>query len=267
VNKEHDSANEVFNQFNLKLQTYTLKLENSLQRLKEIGYDEPIEVHPEELEKAEAFLKLMRFELERLGAVNQLAVTQYDEQIGRYKELSLRLNELEKEKQSIVAFMEEVEGKKRKTFTGAFEKVNENLKRFFCQLTSGGDANLQLENAEDPFSGGIDMIVRFPDKPSILVAGASGGERSVAAVAFIFALQDYAPASFYLLDEVDAHLDAFHTSSLGDLLGSESMKSQFLVITLKPEMVNKSEKIYGVYMRNGLSNVISTTIKRTETKA
>jgi chromosome segregation protein len=116
---------------------------------------------------------------------------------------------------------------------------------------------LQLENPEDPFQGGIDMIVQFPDKPSIVVSGASGGERSVSAVAFIFSLKDFTPSSFYILDEIDAHLDAFHTTRLADVLLEEAGKIQFIVITLKPEMVNKAQKIYGVYERNGVSNVIS----------
>lgn len=101
------------------------------------------------------------------------------------------------------------------------------------------------------------MVVQFHEKPPILVSGASSGERSVSAVAFIFALQEFTPAAFYLFDEIDAHLDAFHVERLGELLTEESERSQFLVLTLKPEMVGKAQKIYGVYSRNGVSNVIS----------
>jgi len=93
-----------------------------------------------------------------------------------------------------------------------------------------------------------------------VVSGASGGERSVAAVSFLFALKEFTPASFYVLDEVDAHLDAFHVSELADLLSAESEKAQFIVITLKPEMVNRAQKVYGVYGRNGVSNVVATSL-------
>jgi chromosome segregation protein len=217
-------------------------------------------VTPKQVEEAETSLKMMQFELERIGAVNQLALSHYADQISRYKELSMRMNELEKEKQAILRFMDEIERKKRKVFMEAFEKINQNLQRYFSKLTGGGDATLKLENVEEPFSGGIDMIVMFPNKPSIVVSGASGGERSVAAVAFIFALKDFTPVSFYVLDEIDAHLDAFHVSKLADLLLEESDKTQFIVITLKPEMVNKAQKVYGAYMRNGLSNVISAKL-------
>jgi chromosome segregation protein len=154
--------------------------------------------------------------------------------------------------------MDKIEQKKRNVFMGAFDKINVNLQRHFSKVTGGGSATLKLENLEEPFSGGIDMIVQFPNKPSIVVSGASGGERSVSAVAFLFALKDFTPAAFYVLDEIDAHLDAFHVSRLADLLLEESERTQFIVITLKPEMVNKAQRVYGVYGRNGVSNVVST---------
>jgi chromosome segregation protein len=215
-----------------------------------------LEVAPRQLEEAETTIKMMQFELERIGAVNQLALSHYAEQISRYKELSLRMNELEREKQAIVQFMDEIENKKRRVFREAFEKININIEKYFSKLTGGGISTLKLENVEEPFAGGIEMLVQFLRKPSIVVSGASGGERSVAAVAFLFALQEFTPASFYILDEIDAHLDAFHVAKLAELLLEESEKTQFIVITLKPEMVNKAQKVYGVYERNGVSNVI-----------
>jgi len=259
--EEHEKASQILNSLQLKAQTFQLQLDQDFRRLKELGYEESIEVLPEQLQIAESSLKLMRLELERLGAVNQLAPLHYAEQISRYKELSLRMNELEKEKQAIISFMEEIERKKQKVFMEAFNRINEKISKYFSKLTDGGEAALKLENPEEPFAGGIDMIVQLPGKSPILVNGASSGERSVSAVAFIFALQDFTPATFYLLDEVDAHLDALHVSKLGELLVEESAKSQFLVITLKPEMVQKAERVYGVYERNGVSHLVSATFK------
>ncbi|MDH5266563.1 MAG: chromosome segregation protein SMC, partial [Candidatus Bathyarchaeota archaeon] len=259
--QEYERADQLFNQLQLSLQTSQLQLDQRNLQLKEFGYEETLEVSPKQLELAESSVKLMRFELERLGAVNQLALSHYADQASRYKELSIRMNELEQEKQAILSFMDEIEQKKRKIFLKAFNQVNENIGGFFSKLTGGGEAALRLEKPEEPFTGGIDMVVQFPGKPPILVSGASSGERSVAAVAFIFALQDFLPATFYLLDEVDAHLDALHVEKLGELLAEESTNSQSLVITLKPEMVSKAGRIYGVYERNGVSNVVSATFK------
>jgi len=260
LDPEYEQVDRLQNQLQLNVQTSLLQLEQYRNQLKLFGYEQPLIVTPKQVEEAETSMKMMRLELERIGAVNQLALSHYADQISRYKELSMRMNELEKEKQAILQFMDEVERKKRKVFMEAYEKINQNLKAYFSKLTGGGTATLTLENVEEPFSGGIDMIVQFLNKPSIVVSGASGGERSVAAVAFLFALREFTPASFYVLDEIDAHLDAFHVSKLADLLLEESDKTQFIVITLKPEMVNKAQKVYGTYMTNGMSNVISAKL-------
>lgn len=257
LDAEYEQVDRLLNQLQLNIQTSLLQLEQHRNQLRLLGYEQPLTVTSKQVEEAETSIKMMQLELERIGAVNQLALSHYADQISRYKELSMRMNELEKEKQAILQFMDEIERKKRRVFTEAFDKINQNLREYFSKLTGGGDAALSLENAEDPFQGGIDMIVSFPHKPSIVVSGASGGERSVAAVAFIFALKEFTPASFYVLDEIDAHLDALHVSKLADLLLEESDKTQFIVITLKPEMVNKAQKVYGVYMREGNSNVVS----------
>ncbi|UCE43467.1 MAG: AAA family ATPase, partial [Candidatus Bathyarchaeota archaeon] len=201
---KYERADRAFNELQLKHQTLQLKLDQHRVRLEELGHLEAFEVTSEQLELAESSLKLMQLELERLGGVNQLAISHYTEQASRYKELSLRMNELEKEKQAIISFMDEIEQKKRRVFMEAFSQMDKNLSKYFSKLTGGGDISLRLENPETPFSGGIDMAVQFPEKPPILVSGASSGERSIAAVAFIFALQDFTPAAFYLFDEIDA---------------------------------------------------------------
>jgi chromosome segregation protein len=257
MDSEYEQADQLFNQIQLSVQTSRLQLEQRQNQLRELGYEKPLETIQKQVDEAQTSIQMMRFEMDRIGAVNQLALSHYAEQISRYRELSLRLNELEREKQAIVAFMDQIEAKKRKVFMDAFGKINSNLTKYFTKLTGGGTAVLKLENPEEPFFGGIDMIVGFPDKPTIVVSGASGGERSVSAVSFIFALKDFSPASFYIFDEVDAHLDANHTTRLADLFLEESEKTQFIVVTLKPEMVNRAQKVYGVYERNGVSAVIS----------
>jgi chromosome segregation protein len=257
LDAEYEQSEMLLNQLSLSAQTTLIRLQQYQNQLRQYGYEQPFETTEKQVQDAETSIRMMQFELERIGGINQLALSHYAEQISRYRDLSVRLNELEREKQAIVQFMDEIEAKKRKVFTDALEKINLNLQMYFDKLTGGGNANLKLENPEEPFSGGIDMIVQFPNKQSVLVSGASGGERSVSAVAFIFALKDFTPASFYILDEVDAHLDAFHVTKLADVLLEEAEKIQFIVITLKPEMVNRAQRVYGVYERNGVSSVIS----------
>jgi len=254
---EYEQTEKLLNQLNVGVQTTQMRLQGLQAQLQQFGYEQPLETNPRQVQEAETTIRMMQFELERIGAINQLAAQHYADQISRYRELSVRLNELEREKQAIVAFMDEIEAKKRKVFMNAFDKINASLTVYFKKLTGGGSATLKLENLEEPFAGGIDMLVQFPDKPSIIVSGASGGERSISAVAFIFSLKEFSPVSFYVLDEVDAHLDAFHTGKLAETLLEEAGKTQFIVISLRPEMVNKAQKVYGVYERNGISNVVT----------
>ena len=257
LDSEYEQADQLLNQLHLGIETSQLRMQQLQGQLRQFGYEQPLETTPEQVEEAETTIRMMQFEMERIGAVNQLALSHYADQISRYRELSVRLNELEREKQAIVQFMDEIEAKKRRVFMNAFDKINSSLKVYFSKLTGGGEATLKLENPDEPFVGGIDMILQFPNKPSIIVSGASGGERSVAAVAFIFSLKEFTPASFYILDEVDAHLDAYHTAKLADLLFDEAAKMQLIVISLRPEIVNKAQKVYGVYALNGVSNVVT----------
>jgi chromosome segregation protein len=257
LDNNYEQENTLLYQLKLTVQTGNMRQQTLQSHLSQYGFEQAFEVNQRQVEEADTTIRMMQFELDRIGAVNQLAFTHYDDQISRYRELSVRLNELEREKQAIVAFMDEIDAKKRKIFMTAFDKINNSLKRYFDKLSGGGIAMLKLENPDDPFVGGIDMIVQFPNKPSIIVSGASGGERSCSTIAFIFSLKEFSPASFYVLDEADAHLDAYHTTKLAELLREEASVTQFIIISLRPEMVNKAQKVYGVYERNGISNVVT----------
>lgn len=202
----------------------------------------------------------MKLELERLGSINQLAIAQYDEQKDNYKQLSIRQNELEKEKRSIIDFMEEIERKKKEAFMQAFNSISENFTKFFSKLTGGGMAYLSLQDSNDPFAGGVDIFAQFPGKTSRLIAGASGGEKSVTAVAFIFTIQTLFPAPFYVFDEVDAHLDPDNAARLADLFKEQSNGTQLIALTLRDVIMDRAERLFGVYIQDGVSRVISTKI-------
>ena len=173
-----------------------------------------------------------------------------------------RRNQLEKERKVILDFIEDIERKKKEAFMKAYDQINESFSYFFEKLTGGGRGWLSLENPEAPFTGGLDIFVQFPGKVSRLVAGASGGEKSVVAVAFIFSIQSLSPTSFYIFDEVDAHLDPYNAERLADLLKEQSRKSQFIVITLRDVVIDRAEKLYGVYIQTGFSKIVSTKMMK-----
>jgi chromosome segregation protein len=243
--------------FKIEIQTREFQIKHFREELQNSGFENLLHISRKKMKKVNVTLDIMNFELDRIGSVNQLALIQYNEQQIKYKQLSLKRNQLEKERKSIIDFMQDIERQKRAAFITAFNNINEAFSTYFFRLTEGGEGYLNLQKPGDPFSGGIDIFVRFPRKTTRLISGSSGGEKSVAAVAFIFAIQQLFPAPFYIFDEIDAHLDPYNSEKLADLLKEQSTNSQFICITLRDVFMDRADKLYGVYVQNGISRVIS----------
>ncbi|MDO8640613.1 MAG: chromosome segregation protein SMC, partial [Nitrosarchaeum sp.] len=146
-------------------------------------------------------------ELNSLNALNSKAPETYLEVSYGYRSMSVRKNSLEEERNSIVKFIEDIEKDKRQTFLDAFDIVDKEIRLIFSKMT-GGNAWLELQNEDDIFNSGISYLIQFPNKPKRESTSISGGEKTLAAVVFVLALQKLKPSPFYLFDEVDAHLDA-----------------------------------------------------------
>lgn len=187
--------------------------------------------------------------------VNFRADETYLEIIEGYRGLSDKRNQLEEERNSIISFIEEIAKEKENQFIDAFRKVDEDIRKTFSDIT-GGNAWLELENPDSIFSGGILLMVQFPNKPARESTSLSGGEKTMAAIVFLLALQSLKPSPFYLMDEVDAHLDAQNTDRLSKILLLRSVNNQIIMVTLKDSTVAKSDLIFGVYPKNGISQVV-----------
>ncbi len=170
--------------------------------------------------------------------------------------MSGRKNELEEERNSIVKFIEEIDKDKRQTFLESYDKVDKDIREVFSKMT-GGNAWLEIQNEDDIFSSGLSYLVQFPTKQKRESASLSGGEKTLASITFLLALQKLKPSPYYLLDEVDAHLDAQNTERLSKILEERSIGSQMIMVTLKDTTVQKAQLIYGVYPKNGASQVVT----------
>ncbi len=245
-----------------EVETQVSMLRSQLQmlrsQLQSLGFETALEVAPELTREAEDLKRVLQNELDGIGAVNQLAVQQYENHKDGYKQLSVRINELEREKLAIVDFMNELDRRKRENFMSAFNRVNETFQQLFSEMTGeDGHGRMVLENPDDPFAGGLDVLLQFPGKPELTMGSASGGEKSVATVCYLLALQQIHPMPFYVMDEIDAHLDVLNTKRLATLVRSRSRGSQFIVISLKDSTISRAERVYGVYSEKGMSQVIS----------
>jgi chromosome segregation protein len=187
--------------------------------------------------------------------INLRADESYVQVIEGYRSMSNRKNHLETERNSIVLFIEEIVKEKENVFMDAFNKVDNDIRKTFSQVT-GGVAWLEIENVEDVFSSGIMLMVQFPGKQGRESTALSGGEKTMAATIFLLAIQALKPSPFYLMDEVDAHLDAQNTERLSQVLLERSKDNQIIMVTLKDSTITKVGLIYGVYSKNGVSQVV-----------
>jgi chromosome segregation protein len=254
------NLNLLINEASGKIREKQTKISFLMKELNKLGYMQPLKPR-ENIEEAKEIIKILKRELEEIGAVNELAEAHYKEYKDNYKQLSIRINELEEEREAIIKFIKEIDREKLEAFTKAFNKVNENFQEIFSKISNGGFGKLVLENPEDPFRGGVDMTLKFPGKAELSVNSASGGEKSVATICFILALQSIKPMPFYLFDEVDAHLDALNSSKLAELLREKSIGAQFIVISLKDVTISKAHNVYGVFIQRGASQIVSLPIQ------
>ena len=249
MERRSDSLNRDLNDLN--------EDENSLQQiLNSCGFNENIETFD-----VEPIVQGLRAELNALTALNAKAPETYVEISDGYRSMSTRKNSLEEERNSIVKFIEEIEKDKRQTFLDAFDKVDKEIKTIFSKM-SGGNAWLELENEDDIFNSGISYLIQFPNKPKRTSTSISGGEKTLAAIVFVLALQKLKPSPFYLFDEVDAHLDAPNSERLSNILEERARESQFIMVSLKDSVVQKAKLIYGVYPKHGVSEVVTYKDKR-----
>ena len=235
-----------------------IEKETQIQKLiTHFGFSESIETF-----EVEPIIKALTAEQRILSeSVNRKAAEQYVELSTGYRSMSTRKNELEEERNSIVKFIEEIDKDKRQTFLDAFDIVDKEIRVIFTKMT-GGNAWLELQNEDDIFSSGLSYLIQFPNKPKRESTSISGGEKTLAAVVFVLALQKLKPSPFYLFDEIDAHLDAPNSEKLAKIIEERSKGSQFLMVSLKDSVVQKAKLIYGVYPKNGVSHVVIYKDKR-----
>lgn len=209
-------------------------------------------------EGLEESIKQQRGMLRRLGAINPEAQTEYESVNERYHFLVTQVDDLKKADADLREVIQELDELMRIEFRKTFDAVAAEFKKMFTRLFGGGSAKLELVNEEDISNAGIDIEARLPGRREQGLSLLSGGERSLTAVALIFALLRVSPTPFCVLDEVDAALDEANVGRFCDLLRELSENTQFIVITHNRNTVQASDVIYGITMgRDSASQMIS----------
>jgi chromosome segregation protein len=241
----------------IKLQKERLEIAES--EIAEIGEVEVPENLPP-LEKVEKVLDEVLVELSTFGDVNLKAIQEYEEVKARRDELVEKKMVLEKERADILDRIEKYERMKREIFFEVFTAINRNFAEIIRELANG-EGELYLDS-DDPFNSGLYIKVKPNNKPVQKLESMSGGEKSLVALALIFAIQMYKPAPFYAFDEVDMFLDGVNVGRVAKMIKKRSKDAQFIVVSLRKPMLEQADAIVGITLgRDNVSQVTGIKLK------
>lgn len=210
----------------------------------------------------------VREEERRLGSVNLMAPEEFQEIKERYDFLTGQLEDLRKARQDLIRVTEQIRSESAALFMDTYERIKKNFHTMFRRLFGGGRAELRLIDPENVLESGIDIFAQPPGKKLENIALLSGGERSLTAVALLFATYVVKPSPFCVLDEMDAALDDSNVGRFVNLLSEFAEHSQFIVITHNKKTVAGTQALLGITMEEpGVSKVISIRIGSEEKDA
>ncbi|MEM8830883.1 MAG: chromosome segregation protein SMC [Cyanobacteria bacterium P01_G01_bin.19] len=204
----------------------------------------------EQVEQLQKQIRNGEKRLEAMEPVNMLALEEYEKTEARLQELSHKLDTIEAERTELLLRVEKFTTLRLRAFKESFDAVNENFQKIYAEL-SDGDGHLQLEDENDPFNGGLNLIAHPKGKAVQKLSSMSGGEKSLTALGFIFSLQKYRPSPFYAFDEVDMFLDGANVEKLSRMVKKQAQLAQFIVVSLRRPMIEASERTIGVTQARG----------------
>jgi len=236
---------------------FEAELENVKIEIQQYGDAKPID---KAIRTLEIGIRETENELMKLGAVNFKAIEQYDKFKDEFDEYKRKYEKILEEKKAVIGMMEKIEEKRREVFYKSLKEVSELFNELFKKMTNGS-ASLELENPLDLESG---MIIQANPAGKMLlnIDSLSGGEKSLTALAFLFAVQKIKPAPFYILDEVDAALDKENSKKIAELITVLSKEGQFIVITHNDTMIKFGDSVYGCTMDDGETKIIGLELPK-----
>ena len=209
------------------------------------------------LPDVEKLIEELKRQLDNMGPVNLDAVHEYDELEERYKFLETQNNDLTNSRRELLDVIAQINSTTRKLFNDTFTQVQTNFREMFAELFGGGRADLSLLDENDPLNCGIEITARPPGKQLQSISLLSGGERSMVAVALLFAIYMVRPSPFCILDEVDAAMDEGNINRFIRVLDRFVEQSQFIIITHNKRTIAKADVLYGVTMEErGVSKLV-----------
>ncbi len=251
----------------IKLGKMDVKLDNLLLELNEdynLTYEKAKADYVLDIEEdlARATVNNLKGKIRSLGEVNTGSISEYNRINDRYTFLSKQRDDLEQSVSSLVSVIEEMDELMKTRFVQVFEKISAEFKVVFKKLFKGGEGILELTNPDDILNTGIEISALPPGKKLNSIAMLSGGEKTLTAIALLFAILNVKPVPFVILDEVEAALDDANVVAFGNYLLSCKERSQFILITHKKKTMEFADALYGITMQeSGVSKLVSVKLE------
>ncbi len=266
-NQEFYKKSEMLKELEIKISRFDVMLDNLLNTLTEdyqMTFEKAKANYFLEMDKDEArkIVDKCKALIKRLGDVNLGAIEEYERVSKRYEFLQKQREDLLKAEDTILEIIKELDGIMKEKFVSTFDNIQVKFKDVFKKLFSGGSAELKLTNPDDILSTGIEIKALPPGKKLQHITLLSGGEKTLTAIALLFAILETRPVPFCILDEVEAALDEVNVDNFGKFLNEFKNKTQFIVITHKKKTMEYADVLYGITMQeSGVSKLVSVKLE------
>ena len=251
-----------------RLQKVDIDIENMQERIYEeyeMTYNDclPFKNQDENFDIKETMVKISRIkgQITSLGYVNINAIEEYKTEGARFEEMNAQIQDLKTAEEDAVKIIKDLSAEMLEKFDAEFVKIQENFTKVFKELFGGGNARLELLPSEDPLTRGVEIIAQPPGKVLQNITLMSGGEKTMTAIAILFAILKLKPMPFCFLDEIEAALDDANIDRYANYLKRFSQETQFIVITHRKPTMEVVDSLYGVTMEEkGVSKIVSVKL-------
>jgi chromosome segregation protein len=263
---EVDQAREAADAIKLEMGKVEVEVRHAVDAIRATGavLEEALELPaPDDRQESERQVERLRRQLEKLGPVNEVAMEEYERLKERYDHIAEQVGDLERARGSLSRITRAIERKMRRQFLTVFDQVNANFSEVFALLFPGGSAYLQMDDPDHPDATGIEIHAQPRGKRIAKMMLMSGGEKSLTALALLFAVYRTRTVPFYIFDEVEAALDDANLTKLLDAIEQLKESTQLIVISHQRRTMEQADVLYGVSMRaDGVSHVVSQRLDR-----
>lgn len=269
-NSEYNKKTNELKDIEIKLGKMDIKLDTLLLRLTDeynITYERARMTYEikEDVEGDRSRVQTLRKNIRELGEVNLGAISEFERINTRYEFLTAQKNDLKESIDNLLGIINDMDATMEKEFKETFDKVNLEFKNVFRRLFKGGNGELLLTEPLNLLETGVDIIAEPPGKKLKNITLLSGGEKTLTAIALLFAILNVKVVPFCILDEVEAALDEANVDTFGTYLKEYEHKTQFIVITHKKKTMEYANTLYGITMQeSGVSKLVSVKLEGIE---